>query len=337
MNISDPSNWMSDNLALLGPRTLSQISMPASHDSGMYKVSDCTPDISILRHGPYGVNACNTQTQTLSIRDQLDQGSRYFDIRPVMFGDDDVLYTGHYALKSPVTLGCNGPTLADFFQQVSDFMAESGDLVILKFSHYYNRNTSTDRFSDAEMTALIAQVHSILGPNLYTGNVPPQGFLNATLGDLISSGGRALVVFDTLPDDLRDPASGIYSYADAPARGDLTVFDQYADCNVLGDMIIDQKAKLTNVANHTGCLFLLSWTLTQDGEQAIKCGLDVADATTILDLADQANPDLQSTLQDWISNGTITPRTWPNFLYVDDNNQFSLHAAVYLNSQFSTL
>lgn len=340
----DASNWMSASLETLGPLSLQRIVMPASHDSGMYEVNQCTPDITVLRKGPYGANACNTQTQVQNIQDQLGAGSRYFDIRPVLH--DGQMYTGHYALKSPITLGCNGPTLQDYFAQVASFMAGSGDLVILKFSHYYNRDAALlDRvrerdehgFDSDDFTTLVNGVKSALGPWLYTGDVPDGGLITQDLQGFIGNGGRVLAVFDDLPSDLHDPSAGIYTYADAPGSGDLVVYDEYADKPDLKEMISDQKTKLTNTDNHQGCLFLLSWTLTQDGKMAAACGLNKPDTTSILSLADEAKAALDPVIKTWVENSVISQATLPNLIYVDANDTFSLQTALYLNQQFNGL
>src|SRR5262249_30664900 len=59
---------------------------------------------------------------------------------------------------------------------------------------------------------------------------------------------------------------------DGGAPANLTVFDSYSSTNSLNAMIINQFAKMEDVANHGGDLFLLSWTLTQDVSQASACG-----------------------------------------------------------------
>lgn len=333
----EPSNWMAGNLSVLGPLRLAQLVMPASHDSAMYETNDCTPDITVKDHGPYGANACNTQTQTTDIATQLQNGSRYFDVRPVLF--DGQIYTGHYATSSPIVLGCNGPLLSDYLSQVASFMQSSGDLVILKFSHYYNRDKTIKRngFTQSQMETLIQQVQAALGDVLCCLPCPEDGLISLTLNDYIGDGGRVLAVFDALPDALHDTDHGIYSYADAPAAGDLVVFDEYADKNTVSEMAEDQKAKLVAPENHDGCLFLLSWTLTQDAMQAAACGLDISKATSILDLAQEAHDALGPTLDGWVEDGVITPQTIPNLIYVDANGVFSLDAALKLNAYFHDL
>jgi hypothetical protein len=58
------SNWMS----YMPDIEISRLSIPGTHDSGAREFSDITPDSAVI-------------TQTLTIREQLDAGVRYLDIR----------------------------------------------------------------------------------------------------------------------------------------------------------------------------------------------------------------------------------------------------------------
>ncbi|MDO7877689.1 hypothetical protein Q5H93_23335 [Hymenobacter sp. ASUV-10] len=322
--LADHSNWMADNLSLLGSRQLQQIVLPASHDAGMYTLESCFP----------GANSCNTQTQTRTIGEQLVGGSRYFDLRPVLY--NSTLYTGHYfALNA----GCNGGALSDILSQVKEFMQNSRDLVILKFSHYFNRDSMLAGFGTAQMEQLINLVTSTLGPVLYTGAVPSGGLATATLNDLMASGGRVLAVFDELDSSLKE--SGIYSYLDRSnsalggktGTADLIVYDVYAQKSELDEMISNQLEKLDNPANHGGSLFLLSWTLTLSAAQSVVCGSYSSYVTSILSLADQAAEALYPTMQQWLQGGQISTTYIPNLLYIDNSRGYATEVALWLNQQ----
>jgi 1-phosphatidylinositol phosphodiesterase len=86
--------------------------------------------------------------------------------------------------------------------------------------------------------------------------------------------GKLIAVLDREYEQYRDPAGGLFSYADYPATTlqGLTVFDSYANTDDVGQMASDQIDKL---AAHGGLgkdfVFLLSWTLTGKlGKQDIK-------------------------------------------------------------------
>lgn len=338
---NDGTNWMSNNVQLLGDLPLNKIVMPASHDSGMYITNNCM----------IGSNKYNTQTQTKSILDQLNAGCRYFDIRPVLFASSTgtSFFTGHYHLTIPIS-GCNGPRLLDnlgldnvpsFFNQVAEFMKHSNDLVILKFSHYLNR-TEKSELTFPDYLALIDQVQEALGSVLYMGELNGKLLSTLCLKDYISDGGRVLAVFDDLPEDIYEQSKGIYRYSDMPSVcnskplktiTDLDVYDCYADKNSVQDMIEDQKQKIQNPENHKGNLFLLSWTLTQSPAQVVDSYLRKENAKSILNLAKEANESLNDCMKEWIEMGIINDNYIPNLIYVDDYQESCLDIVLWLNEK----
>ena len=80
---------MSKSLHCLGARSLRQICLPESHDSGM----------GLLTTHTIGVDTNNTVTQWHSIGEQLGFGIRMFDLRPAIIEINGTpeYYTGHYS------------------------------------------------------------------------------------------------------------------------------------------------------------------------------------------------------------------------------------------------
>lgn len=325
-DISERGDWMQNHLPLLGSRVLKQLVMPASHDAGMYTVQKCSGLIN------FGANACNTQTQVLSIAQQLEAGSRYFDIRPVL-DDDGVMYTGHF--DTGTGLGCDGPTLATVLSDAASFAAAHRELVILKFSHYYVRATK-QTFNADQMRALSQQVYNALGSALYV-TTNPLGTI--ALSTFIAQKGVILPVFADFTDSLKNSFPGLYSYSDYPpaagVHADLTVYDNYSDTNNLNRMVDGQIGQLVDQANHGGDMFLLSWTLTQSQEQAIACGAQVG-VTSILDLADTADTALWPQMVATMGTGRINQQTVPNLVYIDSMLGFATDVAVWFNQNLPT-
>lgn len=105
----DNSNWMSELLKIKPNVRLNEITMPGSHDAGMYSTSSCF------------VSAAEwTRTQSDSIANQLRRGSRYFDLR--VYYDGANYRIGHFGNFLGVPGGCYGPTLADVLNQVKTFI-----------------------------------------------------------------------------------------------------------------------------------------------------------------------------------------------------------------------
>jgi hypothetical protein len=330
---------MHNNLSLLGNQTLSSIVIPGSHDSDTYNLNNCTTAVGV------GANECNTQTQTLSILGQLQNGSRYFDIRPVYFNGDFV--TGHFSCNSTLgLLGCNGPKVSDILDEVTTFMQESKDLVILDFSHFFDRTTVscirttltsfTDTqlqdlessktltlkpFTNTQLQDLESSVSQQLGDLLYSG---PQPSSTSKLNSLISQDkGAVLVLFDS-------PAgstTGIY-----PSSA-LNIYNQYSNTNDLDAMVADQLNKLKN-DSFPDNEFVLSWTLTLSNEQSEACAVGGL-TTSILDLANTAETVLWSNMVSALGQ-QIKSQTTPNVVYIDNYQGFAADIAVWLNQQLMT-
>lgn len=237
----DPANWMGANLAVLGDRTLKQLTLPASHDSAMY---DPSFPQSLAR------------TQNLSIYQQLAAGIRYFDLRPQWKANQLFIHHG----------SMTGPILGDVLGDVKKFMAESHhELILLNFSHF-------DGFTTEHYGSLIQEIHNALGPWLYQTLPPGKRLADVPLHDYIDHGGRILALCDgSYPLDHRSAGIWIYRNWDSshPQQGDLRVYDQYSNTMSYEKMERDQLAKFDRYdgycRNHPDVpcdLFLLSWTLT---------------------------------------------------------------------------
>lgn len=345
------ATWMGDN-PNIQTLSLSQLVFPGSHDAGMSMHQDCTF---------YGTQ-CNTRTQYVDIGMQLELGSRYFDIRPVIY--NETFYTGHYAdsgIPGIGIQGCNGQSLDSLLDQAASFLNEPGhELAVLKFSHYYDKDANKLCFSETQMNDLISLVKTKLAGLLYINTEATQRLADRPLREVTVNGSRAIAVFqfcaNKASDDgagmqcqcadtdgplcvpgsnSADPASGIYSYADychdCPPSADLTVYDQYSKTNDLDTMMNNQWSKQGDVNNHGGDLFLLSWTLTQSNTQATACGITWLDS--IVALADTADAQLYAQCVTRYGDGLITQGNIPNILYADLCNGFATDVAIYLNAQ----
>ena len=346
--IANRANWMSANPKIQA-LPLNKLVMPGSHDAGMSSSSN----------GTIGVSVCNTRTQYIEIGGQLEMGCRYFDIRPTMYKGQ--FMTGHYS----GTNGANGQSLDSVLSQASAFVdGQSNEVVVLKFSHYTDRDAGTACFSQSTMNNLVSSVKSALGNRIFVMSAAQQStygrVANIPLSEITSNGSKIITIFQFVPNkktesgdsknctceddsgplcvpysNSPDPSSGIYGYADycpaCPPIADFTVYDQYASTNNLGQMISNQWGKLGDVRNHGGDLFLLSWTLTQSVAQAGTCTFTWADS--IIAIAGTADAKLYSECIQQVSTGLIAMDKLPNILYVDLCNGFATDVAIYLNSQ----
>jgi hypothetical protein len=237
----DGSRWMENHLDAWGNRPLKQWVLPASHDSAMYES---------------GWVKSFAQTQELSIYEQLKYGIRYFDLRPQCSGGE--LYMHH----GPVL----GPKIAEVLDDVRKFCREPHrELIILKFSHY-------EAVNDKVYLRIVEEITSRLDPWLYKSPPKDKRLAEIPLRDLLNEKTVVWIVCEGgYPLARRTP--GIWAYRDwssgDPERGDLRVFDQYADSTDYLKMKADQFGKFARFDGKcrrrpdVQCdLFLLSWTLT---------------------------------------------------------------------------
>lgn len=247
--------WMFENLDILGDRTLRELCLPASHDSGM----------SEINWRSVFSTSSNTQTQLLNIYDQLQCGVRFFDIRPVI--SHGQFYTGHYANVVGVTYqGALGQSIRLIIDQINSFCAVNSELIILSLSHplnldlgLFDRPLSQDEF-DRLCYELLNINHRFIAP------ADTVDLLDKPLNWFIGRGRPAvcIVVNDVhlKINPLFCSNKGFYS------KKEFNVIDLYANTNRLEVMIADQMNKLRayrskNARNY----FLLSWTLTQQNVQ----------------------------------------------------------------------
>lgn len=314
------ASWMTDAAALLGPLKLNQITMPGSHDAGMYTLTKTTV---------VEVNACNTETQyakvdgVAGIGGQLAAGSRFFDMRPTLYpAYSKDIYLGHGSYKNVLyTLYGLGGSVQEALSSVASFMNRPGsekEVVILKFSHGVTIGTwSTGPFDQGDWEQLIKLVKDTLGDYLYHGSS------GTNLGELkfseIADGmskRRVIAAFDGLPINLLDQAQGIFSYAgydensaksSSTTVANMKVFDSFSETDGLTKMKDDQNKKIKEYCDASRYLFLASWTLTKPA-----VGGDCNDV-----LGPRADFDARTSFSNQVAKGTITRGKIPNIILVD--------------------
>lgn len=302
-SVHPPPNWMQSNLTTLGPRPIRHICMPGSHDAGMSiidgKTAFASPD--------------NVLTQTISIANQLLLGARYFDLRPVIASGQ--FKTGHYSNLDVVDWqGANGQSIAQIVDQLNAFTASNHELIVLNLSHAYNTDVGRDyrSFNQDEWNRLFQQMTGI--QHLF---VSSSGDLTTLPLNQFIGNGQAAVVVVIQPDTTAIPNFTLGQYAQRGfyLYGAYDAYNNYAEKNKVSDMSKDQLDKMREQRTSPDAqTFLLSWTLTQAAG-------DIVGGTSIIDLANAANPAIFTDLPPAISRST-----YPNILYIDNFNQSDITA-----------
>lgn len=144
-----PIAWMQSTLTSIGSRSLREIALPASHDSGM---SELTGANSGLEH--------NTLTQTYNVFQQLVFGVRVFDIRPVRY--EGSFWTGHFSQGPFRPIGSYGRSLNKIVADINSFNEKyPGELIILNISHEMNRDRGYLPFNNDDWQALYQILNQI--------------------------------------------------------------------------------------------------------------------------------------------------------------------------------
>jgi hypothetical protein len=335
------SSWMTTYWNEVKHLALSSLSMPGTHDAGM----------AVLTLSTDGSDACNTQTQTLTIGGQLSAGSRYFDLRPATWDTLSGFYLSHWSDKVGGVYGSAGQSLNDALQEVVDYFQSTdsvtgvqpaNECVILKFSHFgaISQELGTWMLDTLDNTAfqnLVSTVKNTLGSYLFTSTNATINLNQQTLHTLSGNGNRVLAVFDLgqqgdndFPVSLVNTAQGIFGYLDDttdPPSGvtaNMVVYDNFANSDDLDDMIEDQTDKFNNYKHSVEKSFLLSWTLTLSTWD-LTVGSDC-----ISTLAAEADPQLLPNMNQWMSYGTVSASNAkrPNVLFIDYIGQYKDYAVV---------
>ena len=182
-----PTGWMQSSLSSIGSKPLREIAMPASHNSGMNR----------LTHH-YGGIGHNTLAQSLGVYAQAENGARYFDIRPVI--REGKFYAGHFSKvdgqfsKLVGSVGATGSTIHDIVRDINAFnVAFPGELLILDISHDMNLDRNSQHFSEQEWQELYVILDEIA--DLWIPQTSsPRDLSNRPLSDFITPGSRSATV-----------------------------------------------------------------------------------------------------------------------------------------------
>lgn len=296
-NLDIYADWMTSAIVEKGDNvTLKNISIPRAHDAGTYVLTDCS----------IGGNACNTQTQDLDMTAMLKAGIRMYDIRPAWVNGD--YYTQH--VTECGGLGCQGDLISNMLEQTKNFLDNHSELVILTFGHWCD--TGSD---DADFMAM---VNEKLGDRLFKDNGESSlGFMNRPLGnmfDIYEGKGKVIILFSDADDEPSLRANGIFNYSYLPQEGD------YSNSYDFDYMSSDQIQKFNNYDSSSDAIFELSWTMTLDAGLSILCALN--DSQSIEFYANQANVQLDSSMNELIEEGTIVKGKIPNIVSVDFADAF---------------
>lgn len=177
----NPSDWMHEIYANKPEQPLRQIIIPGTHDTGTDQMTSSSKAASalegIMKIAPKGAVVAWSKTQDRPMRQQLNDGIRYFDMRVEQTAQGWMTYHGLLSNR-----------LTDMLQELAVFLeAHPREIVLLDFQSLVNFNS--------DVTDLIAyfENHPILG-----GRVAPWGEFGpqVRLGDLWDADKNLILLFD---------------------------------------------------------------------------------------------------------------------------------------------
>ncbi|KAG6187229.1 hypothetical protein E4U36_008252 [Claviceps purpurea] len=300
-----PGNWMKALYPVIKDRQIQHILVPASHDAGISRISQKIHSI--------GTKA-NTQTQGLTIYDQLRVGARLFDLRvgSVHKQTDKNNYsfwTMHLSdEKAEVVVGNTGESLDEVINEVNQFTAENpGEIIFFRVRYligvreypahgpiYWNADIVDAFFSKLQ------------GVNNRCGNLDPAIQFNKQTASYFMdrNGGNGCVLFlldgSNLPRDVRreSVADGIYQ------DSWMNVWDNWSDLPDTRKMAEDQAADWKTVGrsgSFPNDRYLISqWIVSADVVTTTALSIEKIGILP-------TNPALY-----WMGVNNMSPESWPS-------------------------
>lgn len=288
---------MGDSLSVIGSKTLKQLTLPGTHDSGAYYLTNAlmpgeknaNVDVATVLSIELGIPVSDIITpwglaQDTDLYQQLEGGIRYFDFRCGWY--QGAWHTFHYEIGHPAET---------LLRDVAKFIAQhSGEVVILEISHFEGAP------SDEDVISLENLILQNLGPNLY----PVDSSFSRTISDLISSGQRVMVTMER--------RSGRH---DTLLWGTETIFNTYANSDVLEKMLDYNRRQIGYFlegaqASH---LYKISFTLTPSPGLVMSTPLPQG-PKSLLELADSGNASLVDYYKALRTEGLVP---WGNIVIID--------------------
>ena len=306
---------MSDNLPLLHNLTLLSITLPGSHDSASFALSqdlgpvstgsailDAAIHVAAVLHLPVSdVLIPWSLSQSSSLYQQAMDGSRYFDLRAAWNGSEWRCYHGML-----------GVTVQEAMDELMRFLTRfEQEVMVVEVSHL----AAVDgvKLTADALQQLLDLLLSSAGSLLFAP--PAQRFDRVTIGEMISSKQR--LVLSVSVDQLSlaaVPASSARSALPQSLLNSSALYNTYADTPSLPAMLLYNNLTLQAftaslqqpfpLPSALTSLFKISYTLTPDGDTVLD-SLWPGQPTSLRQLTAEADAALPRELTGWRQAGLM--------------------------------
>jgi hypothetical protein len=305
---------MQKSLSSIGSKTLREIAMPASHNSGMNKL---TNRYSGVEH--------NTLTQSLGVYLQAKNGVRYFDIRPAYrLG---TFYSGHFSKLAGRYIGGTGTSIHDIVHDINDFNIDfPGELIILDVSHDMNIDSDFRHLTPPEWQELYQALDGLADLWTPRSSNLPHDLSTVPLSTFITPGSKSSII-------IRLPAyapavTGVSRHHAFLPDTRLPVANRFSDTDRPNDLSVDQIRKMHLHPSPRDMMFMGVWTLTEHWLHSINVANH---AHSIIVHTAIAHRRLFSDL--WPA---MSQKFYPNLIQVDDiHNTDVLALTMAINNNFA--
>ena len=177
-----PYGWMHINLKMLGPRTLRQLCLPASHASGMSKAEGTN----------FYFGNSSVITQDKPVRYQLNTGCRYLDTQLVL--DNGTFRTSYGEIRALIGwVGAYGQSILEVIDDLNAFTRCHGELIILRLSGMTSKQRDYQSLNQEELDDLLRLLDSKL-ENLFTVSDGTEDLTSIPLSTFIGTHKSAVLV-----------------------------------------------------------------------------------------------------------------------------------------------
>lgn len=310
-----PGNWMKGLYHVIKDRQVQHILMPATHDSGMSRISNKMASIG---------TEPNTQTQGLNIYDQLRAGARVFDLRVgsvhrLANKDDYSFWTMHLSdEKADVAIGNTGESLDDVIREVNQFTAENpGEIIFFRVRYLIGMLEVPANGPIYWNTDIVINFFGKLrGVDNRCGNLDPAIKFNQQKASYFmdQNGGRGCVLFLLLGGNLDagvpqdSVADGIYQASRMDVRdnwSDLPDTEAMANDQVAGWKTVSRSGTSTSSPDANDGFLISQWLVSADPVTTTALSIEKIGILP-------TNPALY-----WMGINNMSPETWPTAVLVD--------------------